>query len=64
MHFNAEYYHPHSRVLVPDATMPWTRQAKLLVEGNESEFKHLFGSGGVKDASAKRYCGRGYGNTA
>lgn len=35
----------------------WTRQAKLLAEGNESEFKRRYGTGGVKDAKGATQSG-------
>jgi predicted flap endonuclease-1-like 5' DNA nuclease len=35
----------------------WTRQAKLLADGNESEFKRLYGTGGMKDAKGDTQSG-------
>ncbi len=35
----------------------WTRQAKLLADGNEKEFLRLYGTGGIKDASGQTQSG-------
>jgi predicted flap endonuclease-1-like 5' DNA nuclease len=35
----------------------WTRQAKLLADGNESEFKSLYGTGGMKDTKGETQSG-------